>query len=275
MERSEWTLVLLGDLDMLMPASLRTKIGLASGLLMLTLSTAFLTWRQRLQQANQERQRSEAELKEYASKLRESKERLDLTLGDTGIGIWERDLRQHTLTWDQATQSILGFSDDGSSDQQEIFLERVHPDDLERMRAQTRKAIERTRDYSTEFRVIWPDASMHVVATRAVVLRDEVGAATRMIGACWDITDTKQREQLALLGSEVGDALTGLKPIQERLQMCAESLVHQLNASLARIWTVNETEAVLEMVASAGIHTHTDGTRSRFGGGREEAAQRV
>ncbi len=64
-----WTLVLLGDLDKLMPASRRTMIGLTSGLLMLALSTAFLIWRQRLQHANQERQRAEAELKEYACKL--------------------------------------------------------------------------------------------------------------------------------------------------------------------------------------------------------------
>jgi PAS domain S-box-containing protein len=200
--------------------------------------------------------------------LRDSTERLNLTLGATGIGIWERDLRQNTLTWDKATQTILGLSDDEAANQKETFLGRVHPDDLGRMRAQTRQAIEGTGDYSTEFRVIWPDASLHVVATRAVVLRDEQGAATRMIGACWDITSTKQREQLALLGSEVGDALTSLQPIKARLQRCAESLVHQLDAALARIWTVNETEAVLEMVASAGIHTQTSGTRSRIPLGR-------
>ncbi len=205
------------------------------------------------------RERQEAE-----EALRDSTERLNLTLGATGIGIWESNLSQHTLTWDTATQSILGLSSSELSGQREIFLERVHPDDLERMREQTRQAIAGTRDYSTEFRVIWPDASMHVVATRAVVLRDELGAATRMIGACWDITDTKQREQLALLGSEVGDALTSLKPIQERLQLCAEGLVRQLDAALARIWTVNETGDMLEMQASAGIHSHTDGTRSRI-----------
>ena len=56
-------------------------------------------------------------------------------------------------------------------------MERVHPDDLERMREETRQAIAGTGDYNTEFRVIWPDASMHVVATRAVVMRDELGAA--------------------------------------------------------------------------------------------------
>jgi PAS domain S-box-containing protein len=209
-----------------------------------------------------------AERQKAEEALRESKERLNLTLGATGIGIWERDLRQTTLTWDTATQAILGLSSEELSNDREIFLERVHPDDLERMREETRQAIAGSQDYNTEFRVIWPDASLHVVATRAVVLRDELGLPTRMIGACWDITDTKQREQLALLGSEVGDALTSFKPIQERLQLCAEGLVRQLDAALARIWTLNETENMLEMQASAGIHTHTEGTRSRIPLGR-------
>jgi two-component system, sensor histidine kinase and response regulator len=382
-----WTLVLLGDLDKLMPASRRILIGLTSGLLMLTLSTAFLIWRQRLRQANQERQIAEndrkltgealakseklyravfenvplgimyydengivtdlnenfaqiigapkekiigfnlpqqlrdeklrqailsslnsqngyyegdyrsvsgdkltplrafcqplvaprgevlggvsifedfSEKKRAEEALLDSKERLNLTLGATGIGIWERDLSHNSLTWDKATQSILGLSSDELSGHREIFLDRVHPDDLERLREETRQAIAGTRDYSTEFRVIWPDASMHVVATRAVVLRGEQGAATRMIGACWDITETKQREQLALLGSEVGDALTTQKPLQERLQLCAEALVRQLDAALARIWILNKQENLLEMQASAGLHTHTDGRRSRI-----------
>jgi PAS domain S-box-containing protein len=205
----------------------------------------------------EERQQAEAA-------LRDSTERLNLALGATGIGIWERDLSQNALTWDKATQSIFGFISEELSDYREIFLDCVHPDDLERMREATRQAIEGTGDYNTEFRVIWPDASMHVVATRAVVLRDELGAATRMIGACWDVTDNRQREQLAHLGSEVGDALTSLKPIQARLQLCAEAVVHQLDAALARIWIVNEEAGMLEMQASAGIHTQTDGTRSRI-----------
>ena len=252
-----WTLVLLGDLDILMPASRRTLIGLTSGVLMLTLSTAFLIWRQRLRHANQERQRAEAA-------LRESKERLDLTLGATGIGIWERDLVRHTSVWDEATRAIFGYNSAALSDYSEIFLQRIHPDDLERIREVTRQAIAGTADYNTEFRVIWPDASLHVLAARATVLRDASGLPRRMIGACWDITDNKQREQLAHLGSEVGDALTALKPMRERLQLCAEALVHQLDAALARIWIVNESADHLEMQASAGIHTQTDGTRSRI-----------
>jgi PAS domain S-box-containing protein len=259
-----WTLVLLGDLDKLMPATLRTLIGLTSGILMLTLSTAFLTWRQRLRHANQERQRAEAELKEYAGKLRESKERLGLTLRSSGIGIWERDLVRQTSLWDEATCAIFGYSGVVLDDYSEIFLQRVHPDDLETIKVATRQAIAGTADYITEFRVIWPDASLRVLAARAVVLRDDRGQPTRIIGTCWDVTDAKQREHLALLGSEVGDALTSLQPLRDRLQLCAEALVHQLDAALARIWIRSGEDNVLEMQASAGLHTHTDGLRGRI-----------
>jgi PAS domain S-box-containing protein len=254
-----WTLVLLGDLDKLMPASRRTMIGVTSGVLMLTLSTAFLIWRQRLRQANQERQRAEAELQESAGKLRESKERLDLTLGSTGIGIWERDLVRQTSLWDEATRAIFGYSGAALDDYSEIFSQRVHPDDLEAIRVATRQAIAGTADYLTEFRVIWPDASLRLLVARAAVLRDDHGQPTRLLGTCWDVTDTKRREHLALLGSEVGDALTSLQPLRERLQLCAEALVHQLDAALARIWIRRGEDDMLEMQASAGLHTHTDG----------------
>ena len=259
-----WTLVLLGDLDKLMPASRRALIGVTSGILMLTLSSAFLIWRQRLRHANQERQRAEAELQESASKLRESKERLDLTLGATGIGIWERDLVRQTSLWDEATCAIFGYSGAALDNYSQIFLQRVHPDDLQLIKKATRQAVAGTADYLTEFRVIWPDASLRVLAARAVVLRDDRGQPTRMIGTCWDVTDTKQREHLAMLGSEVGDALTSLQPLRERLQLCAEALVHQLDAALARIWIRRAEDNVLEMQASAGLYTHTDGLHGRI-----------
>ena len=65
----EWTLVLLGELDELMPTSLRIFIGALSGAVVLILSAVFLTWRRRLQQENEKRQRAEAELQVYTRKL--------------------------------------------------------------------------------------------------------------------------------------------------------------------------------------------------------------
>ncbi|MDP2806330.1 MAG: bacteriohemerythrin [Gallionellaceae bacterium] len=67
--QGEWTLVLLGNLDELMPASLRVLIAALSGALVLALSAVFLFWRRRLQQANDERLHAEAKLQVYTRKL--------------------------------------------------------------------------------------------------------------------------------------------------------------------------------------------------------------
>jgi hemerythrin-like metal-binding protein len=67
--QGEWTLVLLGNLDELMPLSLRAWIGAISGTLVVLLSAIFLFWRRRLQQANAERQHAEAALRLHTRKL--------------------------------------------------------------------------------------------------------------------------------------------------------------------------------------------------------------
>ena len=196
--------------------------------------------------------------------MQESKERLDLTLGATAIGIWERDLIRQTTSWDQATCAIFGYTGEPLDDYSGIFLERVHPDDMPRVKEATRQAVAGTADYNLEFRVIWPDASLRVLAARAAVLRDDQGRPGRIIGTCWDITAAKEREHLAILGSDVGDALTGMQPLRQRLQLCAAALVQRLDAALARIWTLNPDSNILEMQASAGLHAHIDGLRSRI-----------
>jgi two-component system sensor histidine kinase/response regulator len=65
----EWTLVLLSDLDQLMPIASRIEIGVAISALMLLLCGVFLVWRQRLEHANLDRLRAEVEVKSHASKL--------------------------------------------------------------------------------------------------------------------------------------------------------------------------------------------------------------
>ena len=85
-----------------------------------------------------------------------------------------------------------------------------------------------------------------------------------------DITDQiraeealAERARLASLAADVGVALTGADTLPGILQPCAEALVRHLRAALARIWTLNEAENVLELQASAGMYTRTDGTYSR------------
>lgn len=85
-----------------------------------------------------------------------------------------------------------------------------------------------------------------------------------------DISDRKdaekallERAQLAALRAEISTALATNDDFQTVLQRCALALVTHLEGAFARFWTVNETEQMLEMQASAGMYTHLDGPHGR------------
>ena len=85
-----------------------------------------------------------------------------------------------------------------------------------------------------------------------------------------DVTERKrveeslaERERAALLGADVGLALTEGSDIRGMLQLCAEAVVRHLGAAFARVWTLDEKEDVLELQASAGMYTHLDGAHGR------------
>ncbi|MCU1263390.1 MAG: hypothetical protein JWO80_6275, partial [Bryobacterales bacterium] len=76
-------------------------------------------------------------------------------------------------------------------------------------------------------------------------------------------SEIEQRERLAALSSDVGIALTRSGTLQQVLSTCAQSLVRNLDAAFARVWTLNTQTNVLELVASEGLYTHIDGAHSR------------
>ena len=72
-----------------------------------------------------------------------------------------------------------------------------------------------------------------------------------------------ERVRLAALVQDVSVALTGGDDVRDMLRACAEALVRHLDAAFARVWTLNEADNVLELQASAGLYTHTDGPHGR------------
>lgn len=76
--------------------------------------------------------------------------------------------------------------------------------------------------------------------------------------------DVADRTKVALLGSDIGAALTRGDTTGETLQRCAEAFVQHLDAAFARIWTVQKNENALQLAASAGMYTNLDGPHSRI-----------
>jgi PAS domain S-box-containing protein len=92
-----------------------------------------------------------------------------------------------------------------------------------------------------------------------------------------DITARKQTEaelaermHHAALLADVGAALTQSDDLQTVLQSCTDSIVINLHAAFARIWTLNENGNELELQASSGIHTHLDVSHRRIPVGKSK-----
>jgi len=110
--------------------------------------------------------------------------------------------------------------------------------------------------------------TIHVEITSSP-LRDPQGKIIAGIEIARNITarkrsgaDLLERTRHALLGADIGNALTRGDSVQPMLQSCAEAQVRHLDAFLARIWTLNEEMNTLELQASAGAFTHLDGPHS-------------
>ncbi len=92
----------------------------------------------------------------------------------------------------------------------------------------------------------------------------------RFTGVVRDITARREAEAalntravLAAFNAEIGTTLAQGESLSQVLQSCAEAMVKHLDAAFARIWTLSETENILELRASAGMYTHIDGPHGR------------
>jgi PAS domain S-box-containing protein len=147
--------------------------------------------------------------------LRNSQERLNLALKSSKASTWDRDITADKATWDEHIHAIFGLAPGSFSGKLEDFLGMVHPDDRERVRAEMTSAMDGSADYSTTYRVIWPNSSVHLIADRGKVYHDAAWRAMRMIGVCWDITEQKitddaLRESEARLSLAINAAGAGL-----------------------------------------------------------------
>ena len=121
--------------------------------------------------------------------------RLALAAKAGGVGIWDFDVINNILIWDDQMFAIYGVAKENFSGAYEAWLKGIHPDDMERGDAEIRMAIRGEKEFDTEFRVCWPNGSVHHIRAIANVQRDDSGKVVRMIGTNWDITEEKRLEE--------------------------------------------------------------------------------
>ncbi len=129
--------------------------------------------------------------------LKESEERYALALRGTSDGIWDWNVITGQAVLSARWKALMGFVEDELPDHESSFFDRVHPEDLARVKAETQKHFECRTPYDVACRVLHKDGTYRWVQTRAQALWDAQGRAYRMVGATTDITERKQAEDEA------------------------------------------------------------------------------
>ena len=162
--------------------------------------------------------------------LRQVTDRLTLTVRSGGVGIWDYDVVNNKLVWDEQMHRLYGIMPDQFLGAYEAWQLGVHPEDRLRGDEEVQLALRGEKDLDTEFRVLWPDGTTHNIRGIGLVQRDAFAQPLRMIGTNWDITAQKLAE------AKTQDALEYAENIVETVR---ESLL-VLNPDL-RILTANHS----------------------------------
>ncbi|HUV29481.1 MAG TPA: PAS domain S-box protein [Acidobacteriota bacterium] len=118
------------------------------------------------------------------------------------VGVWDQDLVTGEFFVDAGLKALLGFADHEIGSQLDVWTERVHPDDVDRVTKDINAVINGAVDkYEMEHRMIHRDGSVRWFLSRGKAIRDAEGKPCRIVGTDTDITDRKEAEE-ALRESE-------------------------------------------------------------------------
>jgi diguanylate cyclase (GGDEF)-like protein/PAS domain S-box-containing protein len=143
------------------------------------------------------------ERERMVEKLREAEQRYRTLVEQIPaiVYIEEMNGRMTTLYDSPQVEDMLGYPQGKHLEDPDYWVKIIHPDDRERVLVDERRAIDRGKPFSQEYRVVASDGRAVWVRDDAVVVRDEAGEPLYWQGFIFDVTERKEAEE-ALRRSE-------------------------------------------------------------------------
>ena len=137
------------------------------------------------------------ERKKAEEELRISEERMRLAQEAAALGTFERNMQTGEGYWSRQTEEMFGLEPGTGPNSIEAFLNLVHVEDRERVSRLITESAKKGHAEG-EWRIVWPDGSIHWINGRWKVLFDEQGRPLRAVGIDADITERKRAEEVLL-----------------------------------------------------------------------------
>lgn len=129
--------------------------------------------------------------------LMASQARLQLALAAGQMGAWEWDLQSGTISWLHGADRVHGAVPTEQPIVLSIddYMRHVHPEDRDHLRSLMTNAATERGNQRGEYRIIWPDGSVHWIEINGDMFHDESGSPLYMVGISVDITRRKRTEE--------------------------------------------------------------------------------
>ncbi|MCC7546396.1 MAG: PAS domain S-box protein [Burkholderiales bacterium] len=155
--------------------------------------------------------------------LRRAHERLALAQRASGSGVWDWEAGQEEVYVSREYRNIFGLPAHARLLYRE-WLDRIHPDDRERVREARDVLFRNGGEWSVEFRIVHPLHGERWVSSHGELIRDARGEPARFSGISIDITQRKRAE-------------TGLRESEERFRWIVQRapipvFVHALDGEI-------------------------------------------
>lgn len=135
----------------------------------------------------------------------------------THIGSWEWDVASNVVTWSDELYRIYGFDPQSFEVRLEQFLERLHPEDRERIQGEVQNALARPGRFGWRERIVRPDGSVRHLDTVGESRFDDNGRPAGLIGTCRDITDEVRARALRDTEHQILESIVTGAPLSEVL----------------------------------------------------------
>ncbi len=139
--------------------------------------------------------------REFSSDVAEAHDRLRLAMESGKSMGWDWNLATGQNIWFGDLQTTFGISADTYLAREDDFIERLHPDDRERVSKTLADATQNRSEYRAEYRVVRIDGTTRWLADSGKFYSPSNGDPPRALGVAVDITERKQAE-FALRESE-------------------------------------------------------------------------